>query len=73
MSETVSRKRLLFSFYGVFGLWTLYGLYLWWMVSQYAFTPVVAFPVAIGGYLLLRGTLLLINVTPKLYGKNRVT
>jgi len=73
MSETISRKRLLFSFWGVLGLWVAYGFYLWWLFNTYPLNPVSAFPIAIGGLLVIRGTSLLIDVAPKLYGKNRVT
>ena len=72
MSETVSRKRLLISFCGVLVMWSTYGVYLWWMLDRYASTPMMAVPIAIGGYLLMVGTRTIINVVPKLFGRNRV-
>lgn len=70
MPKPVSRNRLIIAFYGVLGIWIAYGLYLWWMFNKHPANPIIAFPVAIGGLLLVRGTILLFDIVPKLLNRN---
>lgn len=71
--QPVSRKRILIAFWGTIALWIVYGFYLFWLFGKYPLNPQIAFSIAIGGLLLLRGSILLINAAPKLFGKNRVS